>query len=1618
MRRTFTNTIITLLCCICTLSYGQSADYVPGELLIKMKPDRTITQKTNLKNQLSGSVKRSFSRLGVELWEVPQARTKSDINHLINQYKNHPDIEFIEPNYIITLEETPTNTNPDDLVFPTQWALHNIGQNYGTPDADIDALEAWDIATESPSVAVAIIDTGIDWTHEDLAENIWQNLGEDADGDGRVLEWNGTTWVFDPDDINGIDDDGNDFIDDFIGWDFRNNDNNPYDGYSHGTHVAGIVGARGNNATGIAGVTWNVQLVALKFFSDNGIGTSADAAQALDYAVQMNIPISNNSWGGGGYSQTLYAAIENAKNNGHIFVAAAGNQYGNNNDIYPFYPSSYDLPNIVSVTSTNRNDHLSNFSNIGATSVDLAAPGSAIRSCIPFDGYTNYSGTSMAAPHVAGACALLWETQAHLPYTDIKDALIKSVDSLAVLDGKCVSNGRLNLYNALIQVGLAPECRLSDSLNLVTIFNKTNGQNWDTIWNLQQPMDTWHGVTLNAEGCVQRLDLFNNNLTGELPPEFANLNHLQHLWLFNNQLSGNIPPELGNLTNLTHLGLGSNQLTGTIPSEIGNLINLIHFSIKNNDLYGCFDENLYSLCDSITEDNINTGNNFLALWSDFCYNGTGGCDLYSCQQTDSLALVTLYNTTNGTDWTNKWLLDDPMTTWYGITLNEYGCVTQIDLHDNELNGTIPPEIGRLASLQRLYLQSNQLTGAIPTELGNLLNLNQLWLFSNQLTGEIPSEIGNLGSLTRLGLGSNQLTGGIPPELGYLPNLIHLGLQNNSLTGCFDLSLASLCNQLITQNISTGNNFDKTWENFCNDGEGFCLPTNCRQNDSLNLVTLYDATDGENWTTSWNLNAPMTAWHGITLNANACVSIVDLRNNNLTGNIPIELGDLSSLERLYLSNNALTGSIPTELTSLYSLQHLWLFSNFLTGNIPPELGNLPSLTHLGIGSNQLTGSFPAELGNLDKLIHLSVKNNQLDGCFAANLRNLCNNDSLSAENIDTGNNFDASWNAFCANDAGLCTPEMCRQSDSLALVALYNSTNGANWDTIWNLQQPMNTWYGITLNENGCVRQIDLSENQLVGTLPPELDTLKSISRLYLYDNQITGNIPPEWNGMYSLRQLWLFNNQLTGNIPLELTQISTLTHLGLGYNQLTGELPPGLGDLHNLIYLGIQSNDLTGCYPSDMTNLCDQLQFGINTYISDGNNFDADWEDFCLEDLGSCDLVFPGDLNFDGIVNMDDVLFWGLAYGNTGTPRSVISTDFAGQYSKEWQQSIMGINGKHQDADGSGVVDNLDLQANVINYGKTHDFKPLNYRQSTASYGLELLNMINDTINSDTLRRLQYAVYLNSQDTIPEAHGWVFDVHFNQLKVYDAFMDFSDSPLSGESYFERFDSTTNTFSTAITYTDKENHTISGQIGILEAIVVLDDLPNGPITVDTRRGGMLNIEEELYNIGSGSLLSSYITEEALQGTFQLSVTATHAQCFMAGSARVNVIGGIDAYTYSWNTGANTAEIQGLTPGTYTVTVTDAAENAQTISIEIEGQYLPIHDANGNPIDCEVSPCPTLLTPNDMIYTGTYQASTAINSDGTVNGNVEFKAAETIILNSGFEVPIGTEFSGTIEDCDGN
>ncbi|MEY3033057.1 MAG: hypothetical protein RLZZ622_1532 [Planctomycetota bacterium] len=350
-------------------------------------------------------------------------------------------VSAYEPDLPISVSSFAATSTPNDPRYGDLYGLHNTGQSGGTPDADIDAPEAWQVSTGSRDVIVGVVDTGIDYTHPDLAANIWVNPGEIAG--------------------NGIDDDGNGFVDDVHGYDFVNDDGDPFDDNGHGTHCAGTIGGVGNNGTGVAGVNWEVSLMGLKFLSASGSGSTSDAIQAINYATMMrtqfgqNIRVTSNSWGGGGSSSAMRQAIEAGAAADILFVAAAGND-GSDNDATPQYPASYTSGAVVSVAATDRNDALAGFSNYGATSVDLAAPGASIVSTVPGGGYASYSGTSMATPHVAGAAALAIAVDPTLSVADLKTALLGTVDGVSGLTGKVLTGGRLNAGTLIASLSSDP----------------------------------------------------------------------------------------------------------------------------------------------------------------------------------------------------------------------------------------------------------------------------------------------------------------------------------------------------------------------------------------------------------------------------------------------------------------------------------------------------------------------------------------------------------------------------------------------------------------------------------------------------------------------------------------------------------------------------------------------------------------------------------------------------------------------------------------------------------------------------------------------------------------------------------------------------------------------------------------------------------------------------------------------------------------------------------------------------------------------------------------------------------------------------------------------------------
>jgi len=406
---------------------AQGLDYVPGRIILGLTSETNIQEATTLVESLGGSVIKDLSSINAVVVELPDP--DADMAEAIGQWMNQPGVQYAQPDYI----EYVNTVLPNDAFFSGQWALHNTGQTGGTPDADIDAPEAWDSFTGGSDVVLATIDTGVNYSHPDL--NMWTNPGEIAG--------------------NGIDDDGNGYADDVHGIDAYNGDSDPMDDhpFRHGTVVSGVMAAVGNNSIRTSGVNWDAQVMALKFQNRFGVGLTSTAIECIEYMTMMkrdygvNVVVANTSWGGNSSDPALLAALEAAINEGIMFVAAAGN-YPRDIDATPFYPASHDLDGIIAVAATDHNDLLTYFSNWGADSVDLGAPGEGILSINLFP----EDGTSMAAPHVAGAVAFLKAFSPGSSLAQIKAAILAGTDKIPALNGITVSGGRLNLLGALMSL--------------------------------------------------------------------------------------------------------------------------------------------------------------------------------------------------------------------------------------------------------------------------------------------------------------------------------------------------------------------------------------------------------------------------------------------------------------------------------------------------------------------------------------------------------------------------------------------------------------------------------------------------------------------------------------------------------------------------------------------------------------------------------------------------------------------------------------------------------------------------------------------------------------------------------------------------------------------------------------------------------------------------------------------------------------------------------------------------------------------------------------------------------------------------------------------------------------
>lgn len=429
---------------------GQTVRQEPNSLAV---PEVLVKFRPGVSEEAIERILAAFNdRQEDEIEALPGLQAIDDLDdaepaEVVAQYQALPEVEYAEPNYEISLVEpgdvgfasdessyeegSREHLHPHDPLFSEQWALDNHGQSGGKEGADIGAALAWSVTTGSDKVVVAVIDTGVDYTHTDLASNIWVRPARLAPYEDRQI---GT-------------------IQDYHGYNAIENNADPMDESGHGTHCAGIIGAEGENNLGIAGVNWKVQIMPLKFMNASGFGNTKDAIECINYVIDrrnkgVNVRIISASWGSTTKSRALEEVIRKAYDAGILFVAASGNA-STNTDRTPHYPSSYKLGNVVSVAALDRNDQLASFSNFGEKSVHLAAPGKDILSTWLGDQYESHSGTSMATPVVAGVAALLLSREPNLSVDELRKSLFDSVDKLPSLKGKIVTGGRINAATAL-----------------------------------------------------------------------------------------------------------------------------------------------------------------------------------------------------------------------------------------------------------------------------------------------------------------------------------------------------------------------------------------------------------------------------------------------------------------------------------------------------------------------------------------------------------------------------------------------------------------------------------------------------------------------------------------------------------------------------------------------------------------------------------------------------------------------------------------------------------------------------------------------------------------------------------------------------------------------------------------------------------------------------------------------------------------------------------------------------------------------------------------------------------------------------------------------------------------
>ncbi len=701
---------------------------------------------------------------------------------------------------------------------------------------------------------------------------------------------------------------------------------------------------------------------------------------------------------------------------------------------------------------------------------------------------------------------------------------------------------------------------------------------WDAITSVDQAVG-WHGLVI-SEGDVAEIQLKDNGLIGTIPSSISDLQGLKKLYLgqynTSNSLSGNIPSTLNELTVLEYLVLAGNNLSGTIPSSIFDITTLTHCILSGNQLTGGIPENVgnaINLVDLTLASNSLTGSFPSSIWT----------------------LSKLRN---------LYLASNPLNTSLPEAISGLTSLSYLNLNGCGLLGELPFSLGDINTLTTIYLSHNNLEGDIPTSIINLDNLVHLFIQNNSLSGSIPEGLCTLQNLQSINLDRNELAGVVPECLKSSNSISALRLNSNNLTSlpnftqhpnAATLTLHTQNNYIAQSDIDANLNSDGShnFASFIYDPQN-AVPAD--QGLVLDIAEiqalrdLYESTNGASWTNNTGWPSSSAEWDGITSVDQVIgwqgvsifegdITVINLSLNQLIGEMPSTIGNLTSLKNFYLHKNQLSGGIPVSIGGLTNLTHLQFQDNNLTGPIPASLGNLSSLKLLSLYNNELNGVLPMELGNLSSLETLSLHQNQFSGNIPSELGNLSNLIAFSL----SSNQLTGEIPSIIGNLTTLKTLYLHKNQLSggipVSIGGLTNLTHLQFQDN--NLTGPIPASVGNLTS----LKLLSLYNNELNGVLPMELGNLSSLETLSLHQNQFSGNIPSELGNLSSLIAFSLSSNQLTGEIPSTIGNLTTLKTLYLHKNQLSGSIPVSIGGLTNLTHLQFQENDLTGSIPASVGSL-------------------------------------------------------------------------------------------------------------------------------------------------------------------------------------------------------------------------------------------------------------------------------------------------------------------------------------------------------------------------------------------------------------------------------------------------